>query len=247
MATVTPVQASTVILLRDGAQGVETFMLERHLDSDFVGGAFVFPGGKVDDSDCRLPEDLWFGIDPRREAPRFGVDPAMALGLYVAAARETLEEAGVLLGTTATMPADRPGHNDSLEAWLRDHAVMLDLGKLAPWSWWVTPEGVHRRFDTKFFAAVAPPGQDARHDGAETTDSMWVMPSEAIARARAGEVMIILPTRRNLLDIAGDSAAAIVEASRERFPVRIEPEVGPDPVSGEMRIFHPSFEGPEEF
>ncbi len=222
-------------------------MLERHLDSDFVGGAYVFPGGKVDNTDCHLPPDLWFGIDPEVEAPRFGVDPSVALGLYVAAARETLEEAGVLLGTTATMPADRPGHDDSLEAWLRDHHVKLDLGKLAPWSWWVTPEGVHRRFDTKFFAAVAPPEQDARHDGAETTASMWITPSDAISRARAGEVVIILPTRRNLLDIHGDSAEAIVGSSRERFPERIQPEVRPDPVSGEMRIFHPSFEGPEEF
>ena len=145
------------------------------------------------------------------------------------------------------MPADRPGHNDSLEEWLRDHRVSLDLGKLAPWSWWVTPEGVHRRFDTKFFAAVAPPEQDARHDGAETTDSMWVRPGEAISRARAGEVMIILPTRKNLQGIEGDRAAHIVERSRQRFPERIEPEVRPDPLSGEMRIFHPSFEGPEEF
>lgn len=247
MAAVTPVQASTVILLRDGHDGVETFMLERHLDSDFVGGAYVFPGGKVDDSDCHLPEDLWVGIDPTAEAPRFGVDPAMALGLYVAAARETLEEAGVLLGSTSTMPADRPHHEDPLEPWLRDHGVRLDLGKLAPWSWWVTPEGVHRRYDTKFFAAVAPPEQDAVHDGAETTDSMWVKPADAIARARSGEVMIILPTRRNLLDIHGDTADAIVAASRARFPNRILPELRPDPVSGEMRIFHPSFEGPEEF
>jgi len=247
VATVTPVQASTVILLRDGSEGVETFMLERHLDSDFVGGAYVFPGGKVDDSDCHLPDDLWFGIDPLAEAPRFGVDPATALGLYVAAARETLEEAGVLLGTTATMPADRPDHNDPLEAWLRDHRVTLDLGKLAPWSWWVTPEGVHRRYDTKFFAAVAPPEQEARHDGAETTDSMWVRPTEAITRARSGEVLIILPTRRNLLDIGGLSAEAIVASARRRFPDRIQPELRPDPVSGEMRIFHPSFEGPEEF
>lgn len=222
-------------------------MLERHLDSDFVGGAYVFPGGKVDHADSHLPEDLWFGIDPAAEAPRFGVDSEMALGLYVAAARETLEEAGVLLGSTATIPADRPDHNDPLEDWLRDHGAKLDLGKLAPWSWWVTPEGVHRRYDTKFFAAVAPPEQEASHDGAETTDSMWVRPTDAIDRARAGQVMIILPTRRNLLDIAGESAEAIVEASRARFPERIQPEVRPDPVSGEMRIFHESFEGPEEF
>ena len=243
----TPVQASTVILLRNGSDGVETFMLERHLDSDFVGGAYVFPGGKVDDEDCSLPSDLWFGIDPVKEAPRFGVEPSVALGLYVAAARETLEEAGVLLSTVATMPADRPGHDDSLEPWLRDHRVQLDLGRLAPWSWWVTPEGVHRRYDTKFFAAVAPPEQDARHDGSETTDSMWVRPAEAVARATAGEVMIILPTRHNLMAIEGTDAAAIVEASRVRFPERIQPEVRPDPMSGEMRIFHESFEGLEEF
>lgn len=243
----TPVQASTVILLRDVDEGVETFMLERHLDSDFVGGAYVFPGGKVDEEDCRLPPDLWTGIDPVTEAPRFGVEPAMALGLYVAAARETLEEAGVLLGSVPSRTADRPGHEDSLEEWLRDHGAVLDLGTLAPWSWWVTPEGVHRRFDTKFFAAVAPSDQRARHDGAETVDSMWVRPADAIARARAGEVMIILPTRRNLLAIDGGSAQEIVRASRARFPERIEPQVRPDPVSGEMRIFHPSFEGPEEF
>ena len=243
----TPVQASTVILLRDGPNGVETFMLERHLDSDFVGGAYVFPGGKVDAQDSTLPADLWFGVDPAVEAPRFGVDPSVALGLYVAAARETLEEAGVLLSSTATMPADRPGHDDALEPWLRDHGVRLDLGRLAPWSWWVTPEGVHRRYDTKFFAAVAPAEQAASHDGSETTDSMWVRPTDAVDRADAGDVTIILPTRHNLLAIQGQDAAGIVETARGRFPERIQPEVRPDPVSGEMRIFHDSFEGPEAF
>lgn len=247
MAAVAPVQASTVILLRDGSDGVETFMLERHLDSDFVGGAYVFPGGKVDEEDCSLAPDLWSGIDPNQEAHRFGVDTPIALGLYVAAARETLEEAGVLLSSTPTMPADRPGHDDALEPWLRDHGVTLDLAQLAPWSWWVTPEGVHRRYDTKFFAAVAPPEQAARHDGTETTDSMWVRPPDAIARARAGEVMIILPTRKNLEAILEPTATDIVAAARLRFPPRIEPEVRPDPHSGEMRIFHESFEGPEEF
>ena len=255
------VDSSTVMVLRDAAGGIEVLMLERHLDSDFVGGAYVFPGGKVDRSD-RLEEDLWRGIDPRFEARRMETTPDVALGLFVAAVRETFEEAGLLFATRggSQISGDDLHSNSFISArsrlnsrterwdwteWLRSEGLVLELGELTWWSWWVTPIGVHRRYDTRFFVAGAPPGQEAGHDEVETVHSVWTTPMRALAAAAEGRAMIILPTRKNLeqLDLHSTAQAAVNWAAGQ-----VPPRIGPEIVTqgGRVVVRHESFGSIEE-
>ena len=243
--SVIPVPAATVMVLRDGADGIEVFMLQRHLDSDFVGGAYVFPGGKVDEQDKWLDADL---ADATTED----------VGFRAAAVRETFEESGILLTTRplpreanvekARMRLSARGKHWDWRPWLRRHDAQLALSSLAWWSWWVTPEGPHRRFDTRFYLCAAQRDHNARHDGTETTDSFWITPVEALEAAGEGSVSIILPTRKNLEGLlVFDSAADAVEATKARpdDPPRIEPVM--TEIEGEILINHPSFDRPERF
>ena len=249
------------MLVRD-APSLEVFLLERHIDSDFVGGAWVFPGGKVDEADTRLPSTALAGHPPPALVEQFGDRPAAAL--CVAAIRETFEESGVLLARTGKGPvsADDLRSHSYLSArqkladrhskwnwagWLEDEGLQLDLSALVWWSWWVTPIGVHRRFDTKFFVASLPEDQVAEHDNIETTDSRWASPATALRAAESGSASIILPTRKNLRQLAGyPSASSIMVAGTDPgfARPRIEPRVivGED---GQVLIDHESFDQPE--
>ena len=244
--------AATVLLLRDGADGLEVFMVQRHLESDFVGGAYVFPGGKVDAADLDMPEGTLTG------------GPHADTGFRVAAIRETFEECGVLLARKGGRPVEaaRVGTDSFVEArlrlndrstpwdwrpWLQQERLTLDLDALALWAWWVTPEGVHRRFDTKFYVAVSSAEHEAHHDEIEATDSRWIRPSDALAAARAGEVSIILPTRKNLEHLAtfagaSDAFSAARDGAFHR--PRIQPVVVRDG-AGVVRVTHPTFSQPE--
>jgi 8-oxo-dGTP pyrophosphatase MutT (NUDIX family) len=255
------IQAATVMLVRD-ATPVEVFLLERHIDSDFVGGAWVFPGGKVDEADTGLPSTALAGHPPRALVEQVGDQPATAL--CVAAIRETFEESGVLLASTGTSPvtADDLRSDSYLAArrklsdrhskwnwseWLGDEGLQLDLTALAWWSWWVTPVGVNRRFDTKFFVATLPDDQVAEHDNIETTNSRWASPAIALQAAESGSASIILPTRKNLRQLAGypNTSSIMVSGADPDFArPRIEPRlvVGED---GRVFVDHESFDQPE--
>ncbi len=234
--TTHPVDSATVMVVRDGTDGIEVFFLERHLDSDFAGGAYAFPGGKVDRLDAELDDGRWTGIDPARHRVALGArSDRHVIALYVAAVRETFEEAGLLLARRAdgapiggddlaspsfeqarTRLATRGQHWD-WRGWLEEEDVVLDLGALAPFSWWTTPHGMHRRFDTRFFVAAAPPEQvDALiHDDVETTDSVWMTPAAAVAAHEAGTAVVIYPTRCNLEALATHASVAdVLEAGR---------------------------------
>lgn len=263
--TTVPFDAATVLLLRDGEGGLQVAMLERHLRSDFAGGAWVFPGGRVDAVDGVVPADLWSGADPAAMASAMGADDERhALAFLVATVRETFEEAGVLLAHradgTAVGPEDlrseafvaaRRRLNDRDDAfdwyrWLADEGLVLDLGALALWSWWVTPDGLHKRFDTRFFVALTPPEQVVAHDAYEATDSVWTTPARALAAEERGDVTIIYPTRKTLEQLAQFATAhaawhAAVEGRTDTR--RLLPRIvsGPD---GPM-IAHPDGGPPE--
>ncbi len=234
-------------------------MLERHIESDFVGGAYVFPGGKVDESDFEI--ESWKGIDLTEEADRFCSPPDVVLSLHVAAVRETFEEAGVLLASrdgqpiqpeflesddTRDMRTRMASRNQAVDwrPWLLEHDLVLELDRLHWWSWWITPEGLPKRFDTRFFVADVPSGQVALHDDVEATDSRWVRPSHALTAAKKGEVQIILPTRRNLVDLGQfPSVEAVIRDARGRKPSPILPRIVA--FEGGLAVDHDSFEGPE--
>ncbi len=256
-----PVEAATIMLIRD-APTLEVFLLERHLDSDFVGGAWVFPGGKVDPMDRTIPTQLLAGEPPASLIAAVGDE--MATALAVAAIREMFEEAGVLLAATpdGSVEAEWLRRSSFVNArnelatrrstwdwtaWLLDERLRLNLSALAWWSWWVTPRGVHRRFDTKFFVATLPGDQAPLHDNVETTNSRWMKPGAALDAARSGSVSIILPTRKNLdqlgrYETTRQAMKAAGEPGFER--PRIEPsvELGDD---GQFYVHHTTFDQPE--
>lgn len=258
--------SASVLVVRDGDAGVEVLMLERHLDSDFVGGALVFPGGKVDPADAALPAHLGQDVDDvDADVAALGVDDAaQARAFRAAAVRETFEEAGILLAhhrdgrpVTADDLADEAaraaraglvdrGPVDAFHAWLDAAGLVLDLGALAPWSWWVTPVGVHRRFDTRFFVATVPPEQrdGAAIDAVEVTSARWTTPRDAVAAHHAGAATVIFPTRCNLDDLAVHGRADdAVAAARRRPLTRILPTVTVE--DGRPLVHHPDGRAPE--
>lgn len=255
--TTEAVESATVILVRDGEDGLEVFMLERHIETDFAGGALVFPGGKVDDRDRQLDPALWRGLDLDATAREMDVAPDLALGWYVAAVRETFEEAGFLLATRDGEPvtaadldsgsfeearaalADRDATFD-LEAWLEAEDLVLDLGALVWWSWWITPHGLHRRYTTRFFLAPVPTDQIGAHDDVETVSSRWLTPQAALEAGEDGRFNVVYPTRHNLRALAGYGAASEALDAARRGEVDRRPHL-PEVVKegDQIRVRHP--------
>lgn len=234
--------ASTVVLLRPSDRAFEVFLVRRHDRIAFMGGAHVFPGGRVDRGDFTADADAWcdgVGGAIARLAAR---PPEEAVAFYVAALRELFEEAGVLLarevsGEIVTIAdAARP----RFDAYRRDLAAgrmtLRDLAArerlrpaldaLAPFAHWVTPDVETRRFDTHFFLAVAPPGQVAAHDDSESTDGVWLPPADATARCLNGELALPPPTWTTLRALSGFDRVedARAWALEQRAP-RIQPRV----------------------
>ena len=220
--------ASTLILLRDGQAGIEVFMGRRHLKSGFVGGAYVFPGGAVDPADD-IDELLCAGRTHASASKSLGV-PHGGLAYWVAAVRECFEEAGILLayGRDGSMldfkKADVHRRYEeyrralfagklSIADLARSEGLRLATDQIHYWAHWITPEGEPRRFDARFFLAVAPPRQEASHDERELTDSAWITPRAALERVRSGEWDMILPTIRNLMHLRDFPTAASAESA----------------------------------
>jgi 8-oxo-dGTP pyrophosphatase MutT (NUDIX family) len=225
-----PRDAATVLLLREAQAGFEVFMVKRSGLSDVLGEAHVFPGGKIDAADSS-PAALArvHGLE-RLDVAALGEDVPRerAAGMFVAAARETFEEAGVLLahGVPAGLKAarDRVNAKEPLSEVLTSIGAMLDAAAMVPWVRWVTPEILARRFDARFFLAVAPSGQAAVHDDYEATHSEWLSPREAIERWRDGSIKLAPPTYMSLAHLAlFDSLQAAMTDARSRRPPVVQP------------------------
>ena len=247
--------AATVLILRDGLDGLEVFMLKRNLNSDFVGGAYVFPGGAVDPADRHLDlEPVCEGRTDADASRRLGIDGG-GLAFWVAAIRESFEEAGVLLAYDLDGYVDLDA--DVTAAHWNHHRQQVDTGQLTMvdlcrleglrlacdemhyFSHWITPEGAPRRYDTRFFLAAAPPNQTPLHDDHEVIANEWVRPLDAIARCEAGQMTMMPPTIASLRTISRFSTAAeALDAAREITQV---PAVLPRVVSvdGGVRIVLP--------
>lgn len=228
-----PKDAATVVLLRERTgEGFEVFMVRRHTRSGFMGGAYVFPGGKLDPADGDEPVlRLVDGRTPEEAARALDepADPRKALGLYIAALRETFEEAGVLLADVSA-DADLAAARRRLVEGLPFAEVMAGMGarlrvdRLLPWARWVTPTVEPRRYDTRFFLAVAPPEQTAEHDRHETTAAAWMTPGEALERERAAEIQLPPPTLRSL-ELLGRSPdlTSVLREPAQRTPPFVDP------------------------
>jgi 8-oxo-dGTP pyrophosphatase MutT (NUDIX family) len=232
--------ASTVVLLRRSTP-VEVFLVRRHHEIAFMGGAHVFPGGRVEQSDVvDDPHLICDGIDAA--ARRISdVSAAAAIAFHVAAIRELFEEAGILLARRdgVLVPIDgalstRFGQyrmalatgDISLVEMAEREGLRLALDALAYFAHWVTPEIEARRFDTRFFAAVTPDNQIATHDAAEVTDGQWMTPDAAIARCRAGEIALPPPTWTTLRAIGRHRTVdEVMQWARPCTVARVQPSV----------------------
>ncbi len=230
--------AATVLLVRDAEpSGVEVFVLRRTASAAFAAGMYVFPGGRVDDVDgAAALEPYCDGLDDATASARLGIDKG-GLAYWVAAVRECFEEAGVLLarrldgGPLVIDEADRVAVHDgelSMDELCRRDGLVLDLTAIRYIAHWVTPVGEGpRRFDTRFFLAAAPADQEGAHDDAELVHSMWVRPTEAVAQAESGQLLMMPPTIANLRFVSecADADAALVVADAVGTPPRIQPKL----------------------
>lgn len=235
--------AATVVLLQDGANGPETFLVRRHGQSGFMAGATVFPGGKLDDADDLAQTR---GLTPQQCAQRLQLtDPQLAWRIHVAAVRELHEEAHVLLARDAAgrmadardvdaidakLHGAREGHQLPAAKWhevVQSAGLSLALDCLTPFAHWLTPRAEPRRFDTWFFAALQPHGQAAALDPHEASDAYWRTPQEALAEHDAdGAILLPPPTLHTMLRMAAlgpDAASVIAGLARDGVGPCIEP------------------------
>jgi len=199
-----PLPAATVILLRDGDHGVEIFMVQRHRRLQFMGGATVFPGGKLDASDAESA--LLAHADVSIEDAARALDEPVsseALALFVAAIRETFEESGVLLGKSERaldLDALRVASSapNTFGPMVLAQGIRLEASRMVPLSRWVTPIVEKRRFDARFFLVRVEPDTRAAHDHAESIAGAWLTASEAVERHGRAEIDLPPPTLRTL-------------------------------------------------
>lgn len=238
--------AATIMLLRDGADGLEVFMQQRNHGSEFVAGLHVFPGGAVDPEDGE--SDIYercVGRDDVDASERTG-ESSGGLAFWVAAIRETFEEAGLLLALKGGSPLhfDDPtvaarfdehrtevdqGRRTLLSV-CRSEELMLDVSRMHYHSRWITPLGPKRRYDTRFFVAPMPTGQIASKDNREAIADLWIAPKVAVAQEAAGELNMLIPTLASLRELAThDDVASALAASA---PLRDVPGILPRIIMG---------------
>ena len=204
--------AATVVLLRDGEAGLEVFLVKRHGLSDVLGGAYVFPGGKLDAADHNVATEV-SAHELHARLAEAELSEAAAAALFVAAAREAFEECG----------------------------VRLPIAALLPWVRWITPvvpTVSSKRFDTRFFVAAMPADQEARHDDVETTHSQWLSPRAALEQYRTREIELAPPQIMSLAHLSrhGSVASVMTEAHSKTPPV-VLPEAFEE--DGERVICYP--------
>ncbi|MGV8997929.1 MAG: NUDIX hydrolase [Parvibaculaceae bacterium] len=227
------IPAATILLVRDGAAGLEVFMVVRHHKIDSFSGALVFPGGKVDKGDTH--DNVRTRIDGAE-----GLDD-WEFSMRVAAIREAYEECGVLLArdertgalvNAAKLTALEPMRDAlnkgeiTIGELMEKGAMRLAADLLTPFAHWITPNLMPKRFDTRFYLAAAPEDHLAVHDGSESVDSVWIRPEDAMAENEAGTKTIIFPTRMNVLKLGrSPNIAHAIETARVTPVVTVEPKV----------------------
>jgi glyoxylase-like metal-dependent hydrolase (beta-lactamase superfamily II)/8-oxo-dGTP pyrophosphatase MutT (NUDIX family) len=211
-----PRPAATLILLREG---MEVLMLQRAQAAAFLGGAYVFPGGSLEPQDSLTRRVV--GLTEAQANARLQLSSG-GLAYYVAAIRECFEEAGVLLVRTkdgTQIPASRaesltPYRKRPFLELLEAEDLYIPAGELAYYGHWITAPGRTRRFDARFFVALAPEGQQGSHDAAETVHDVWITPRAALERAARGEIELVNATQASLRDLGrfADPRAAFEHA-----------------------------------
>lgn len=235
-----PRPSATVVVVRDGALGIEVLLLRRAERGDLNSGAWVFPGGLVDAAD-RAATPFCRGMEAADADARLGL-PAHGLDYWAAAVRECFEEAGLLYAREADGAPLAPdaARTERLEAWrgplqrgerslaalCREEGLSLAADELVYFSHWVTPVGRPKRFDTRFFIARVPHGQVSSHDDGELVEQLWIAPAAALTRAEPLKLMT--PTHKTLEAIARfpNVDALLAWARLPRDVPLIQPQIG---------------------
>ena len=237
--------AASVVILRDGAAGIETFMLVRQEGSGMAfSGAFVFPGGKVDKADGTAAWSVHAPATPEIPERSF----------WIAAIRETFEEAGLLLARTQgggplidaktahkIVMAERKSRVGGLDTPFIDlvaaHRLTLAVDQMIHFGHWITPAWAPRRFDTHFFLVAAPVTQAGHFDEGESQEGLWIRPADALAEADAGKRTLVPVTRFSLALLASwGSVEEAVSAARKRPIVTVMPKMEKKPDGRILRI-----------
>jgi glyoxylase-like metal-dependent hydrolase (beta-lactamase superfamily II)/8-oxo-dGTP pyrophosphatase MutT (NUDIX family) len=199
-----PRPAATLILVREGP---EVLMLQRTQAAAFLGGAYVFPGGSLDAHDNSMARVLGVGETQANQRLKLG---SGGIAYYVAAIRECFEEAGILLVCDRDGQLISASRAEKLMHWrnrpfremLEAEDLYIPAGELAYFGHWITAPGRSRRFDARFFIALAPEGQRGSHDANETVHDVWITPREALERGARGEIELVNATQQSLKELS---------------------------------------------
>jgi 8-oxo-dGTP pyrophosphatase MutT (NUDIX family) len=233
-----PKKATTVILLREKKpKGFEVFLLKRHEKSSFMGGNFVYPGGRVDRDDS-LPEiySCCKGVSEEEAFQILGgsISQKESFAHWIAGIRELFEEAGILLAYNQRRDLIQLNNPIERERFLhfrdllqkgkltlfqlaQEEKLLFALDQLHYYAHWITPEARSERFDTRFFLACHPEGQEATYDQKETTAGVWITPRNALEENLHGEVMLSPPTLKTLEDLSRfETVEEVLNSLREK-------------------------------
>lgn len=238
--------AATLVLVRDSHEGPQVLMQQRNPNAVFVGGAWVFPGGKLDPDDSHpcwrslvgdFDEDKANGLlDVETTASPYNLDQinaneaalqhnVSALAYWIAALREAYEEAGLLLSHQPLTQTQRDNWRSELLAetltWkqlVEREKLTLDIEQIHYLSHWITPPENPRRYDTRFFITIAPPDQEPSHEDYEAIETRWLTPQAALDACAQGEMTLIFPTFMTLKAMCGfEHCDALLESVLAHF------------------------------
>lgn len=220
-----PIRHAATVMVVDDRPQLNVLMVQRTSRAVFGPSAWVFPGGRVDPDDGAESTHVVHGIDDVEASTMLEVE-ANGRAWWVAGLRETLEEAGLLLGADGAPLEVIEKTRDAVHAdasvfvdVLHEHDLSLDISQMIDVARFITPTGPPRRFDARFFVAAAPDGQVARHDEEEVVRHEWIRPSEAIANFRRGDFPMMSVTHRMLACLARyDSVDALMHVASQRRP-----------------------------
>ena len=249
-----PIRPAATVMLIDDRPDLQVYMLQRNANTVFAGGMWVFPGGAVDHQD---DASYYKDIATHRtdaEASELMALPDDGLAYYMAAIRETFEEAGILLALHAEVesplvisPEDTPRFNNyrdmlnageiELKTILENENLLADVGQMHYVARWITPLGSPRRFDARFFIARIPSNQIPQHDDSELVNSAWLTPREILERIDREEMVLMTVTERMIRSLAlFESASQVIEAAAKNLPdqrARVDSKTGKITMPGE--------------
>jgi 8-oxo-dGTP pyrophosphatase MutT (NUDIX family) len=236
-----PRHAASLVLLRDAPEGLQVLLLERPREDNVLSGAHVFPGGKLDADDSLDSSLQRFDAELGSLHARLGepeLDIIQSCALFMAAVREAFEESGLLLvrGADEALAARARAMRHEGRAFseiLHSLDLSLDALSMHPWSRWVTPKTstmMRRRFDTRFFVACLPQGQQISTDAREVVSAKWLAPRDALERYWASEIEMAGP---QIMTLAHLSRYADVDQVMRDAATRTPPIIRPEPIDTE--------------